>query len=78
MTISIEDANGRLAEVLERLADGPIILTRDELPVAQITRPDPKPEKAVGVRKLGTLKGTVLYMAPDFNDTPPGFEEYMP
>lgn len=28
-------------------------------------------------RQLGTLKGSVLYMAPDFDAIPEGFEEYV-
>ncbi|MBC7773954.1 MAG: hypothetical protein H7246_00845 [Phycisphaerae bacterium] len=28
-------------------------------------------------RKAGFAKGMTLYIAPDFDDTPPGFEEYM-
>ena len=28
--------------------------------------------------RFGTLKGTVLYIAPDFDDIPEGFEEYLP
>lgn len=33
--------------------------------------PSPKP------RQLGTLKGSVLHMAPDFDSIPEGFEEYV-
>ncbi len=29
-------------------------------------------------RKYGFAKGMTLYVAPDFDETPPGFEEYMP
>ena len=29
-------------------------------------------------RQLGTLKGTVRYIAPDFDEIPEGFEEYLP
>jgi len=76
MTVTVEHASTHLAEMIEQLANGPIVLTRDDVPVAQLAPPDPLPQR-VGVRQLGTMKGTVLYMAPDFNDTPEGFEEYM-
>ena len=29
-------------------------------------------------RQFGCGKGIFTYIAPDFDDTPPGFEEYMP
>ena len=29
-------------------------------------------------RRLGTLKGSVVSIAPDFDDVPPGFEDYLP
>lgn len=29
-------------------------------------------------RQFGCGKGIFTYVAPDFDDTPPGFEEYMP
>ena len=28
-------------------------------------------------RQFGFAKGLTIYIAPDFDDTPPGFEEYM-
>lgn len=31
-----------------------------------------------GLRRFGTLKGSVLSIAPDFDDVPPGFEDYLP
>ncbi|MEZ4960397.1 MAG: hypothetical protein R2830_11320 [Saprospiraceae bacterium] len=34
----------------------------------------PKPAK----RQYGFAKGMTLYIAPDFDETPEGFEEYMP
>ncbi len=37
------------------------------------TMPPQKP-----VRKAGWGKNVFLYVAPDFDDTPEGFEEYMP
>lgn len=29
-------------------------------------------------RQFGFAKGMISYVAPDFDETPPGFEEYMP
>jgi antitoxin (DNA-binding transcriptional repressor) of toxin-antitoxin stability system len=74
MTVSIQEAQADLLGLIRRLPPGEeLVLTADDQPVAKvIPTPTRKP------RKLGTLKGTVLYMAPDFDDTPAGFEEYMP
>ena len=74
-TVTLEDAQARLAELIARLQPGEeITITRDEKPVARIVgvaaadRPPPK---------FGTLKGTVLYMAPDFDAPLEDFKEYM-
>ncbi len=37
----------------------------------------PEGEPTLKKRKAGFAKGMVLYIAPDFDETPPGFEEYM-
>ncbi len=75
-TISLEEAQNHLAEIIEKLLPGEeVVLTRDDRPVATIratSPPEPTP------RKFGTLKGTILYIAPDFDDIPEGFEDYLP
>jgi len=72
-TVSIQEAQTNLSELIEKLSPGEeLIITRDETPVAVLRGTTPlKP------RQLGTLKGTVLYMAPDFDAIPEGFEEYV-
>jgi antitoxin (DNA-binding transcriptional repressor) of toxin-antitoxin stability system len=75
-TITLQHAQSHLAEIIDQLAPGEeIVLTRDNKPVATlraaVLSPTQKP------RQLGTLKGTVLYMAPDFDAIPEGFEEYV-
>ncbi|MDO8365601.1 MAG: hypothetical protein Q7T20_02305 [Saprospiraceae bacterium] len=37
----------------------------------------PEVEPPLKKRKYGFAKGMTLYIAPDFDETPPGFEEYM-
>ncbi len=75
-TIPLEQAEGHLAEIIDKLSPGEeIVLTRDDKPVATIKAaplPDPTP------RKFGTLKGTILFIAPDFDAIPEGFEVYLP
>ena len=74
--VTIEDAKARLAELIERLRPGEeIVITRNQAPVARLVA-DCKPlEKPA--RKLGTMSGTVLYMAPDFDEPLEDFKEYM-
>jgi antitoxin (DNA-binding transcriptional repressor) of toxin-antitoxin stability system len=75
-TIAVQEAEGHLAEIIERLPPGEeILLTRDDKPIATL-RATLEPERRVP--QLGTLKGTILYIAPDFDDIPEGFEDYLP
>jgi antitoxin (DNA-binding transcriptional repressor) of toxin-antitoxin stability system len=72
-TVSVEEAQARLAEIIAQLApEEEIVLTRDGKPVATLRAVPPKQPP-----RFGTLKGTVLYIAPDFDDIPEGFEEYL-
>lgn len=75
-TIPVQEAQSHLAEILAKMSPGDeIVITRDDKPIATIratpSTPSAKP------RQLGTLKGSVLYMAPDFDAIPEGFEEYV-
>jgi antitoxin (DNA-binding transcriptional repressor) of toxin-antitoxin stability system len=75
-TVSIEEAQAHLPELIDKLRAGEeIVITRDEHPVAKLT-------VQAGLKRMprqpGTLKGTVLYMAPDFNAPLEEFKEYMP
>jgi prevent-host-death family protein len=69
--ISLEEAQAKVAELIENLkADEEIVITRNKEPVARLVgggRP---------LRKLGTLQGTVKYMAPDFDAPLDDFGEY--
>jgi antitoxin (DNA-binding transcriptional repressor) of toxin-antitoxin stability system len=71
----IEQVDGHLAEVIEKLSPGEeIVLTRDQKPVATIRATAPLREPP----RFGTLKGSILYIAPDFDAIPEGFEDYLP
>lgn len=75
-TITVQEAQGRLGEIIERLSPGEeIVITRDDNAVATLRAVVPSPSQ--GARQLGTLKGSVRYMAPDFDAIPEGFEEYI-
>jgi antitoxin (DNA-binding transcriptional repressor) of toxin-antitoxin stability system len=75
-TVTLQEAQSHLAEIIEKLPIGEeIVITIDDKPVATLRATSspatPKP------RQLGTLRGSVLYMAPDFDAIPEGFEEYI-
>jgi antitoxin (DNA-binding transcriptional repressor) of toxin-antitoxin stability system len=74
-TATIEDVQARLPEILDKLAPGEeVVITRDGKPVAKLSGTTPT---ATTPHRLGTLKGTVLYMAPDFDAPLDDFKEYM-
>ena len=74
-TIPLEQADRALAEIVEKLPPGEeVVLTRGGEPVATI-----RAAAAVrGPRRLGTLQGSILSVAPDFDDVPAEFEDYLP
>lgn len=75
-TMPLDQAEGRLAEIVERLAPGEeIVFTRDDKPVATIRA---LPATPCEPPRFGTLKGSILYIAPDFDAIPEGFGDYLP
>ena len=75
-TITLQEAQHHLAEIIERLPPGEeIIITRDDKAVATIRATSPAGHRQP--RRLGTLRGSVRYLAPDFDAIPEGFEEYI-
>jgi antitoxin (DNA-binding transcriptional repressor) of toxin-antitoxin stability system len=75
-TVSLEEAQSRLAEILDTLPPGEeVLITRGDEPVATIRAVPAAPREGP---RFGTLKGTVLHMAPDFDAIPEGFEDYVP
>ena len=74
-TITVEEAQSKLKELIDKLAPGEeVIITENQQRVARLVgeRPARLPRPAPG---LG--KGSILYMAPDFDDPPDEFREYM-
>jgi antitoxin (DNA-binding transcriptional repressor) of toxin-antitoxin stability system len=73
-TMTVDEAQTKLKQLIGTLAPGDeVVLTENQEPVAKLVV-TPKPAE----RKLGTLKGTVLYMSPDFDAPLAEFREYMP
>ncbi len=74
--IAIDQAERHLSEIIGKLAPGEeVVLRRDDKPVATLRA---TPEKQRFVAQLGAMKGSVVYIAPDFDDIPDAFEEYLP
>jgi len=75
-TIALSELQTSLAEVVHRLLPGEeVIITEHDRPIARLLPAEAAQEPLP--RTPGTLKGTVLYMAPDFNDPLDDFKEYM-
>ena len=75
-TVTLKEAQSGLADIIHRLTPGDeVVITENDQPVARLVPTPPIPKKAH--RRLGTMKGTVLYMAPDFDAPLEDFTEYM-
>ncbi len=73
-SITLEDAQAKLPELIAGLgASGDILIESGGRAVAKLTAAEAPPAPK---RKLGTMRGSVLYVAPDFDALPEGFEEY--
>ena len=71
--IPIEEAQAKLPELIHALPPGEeVIITEDDLAVARLISATPS-----AARKLGTLRGTVTYIAPDFDAPLDDFSGYM-
>lgn len=73
--IPVEEAQATLKELIDKLAPGEeVILTQNQRPVAKLIGERsarlPRPAPGMG-------KGSILYMAPDFDEPMEEFREYM-
>jgi antitoxin (DNA-binding transcriptional repressor) of toxin-antitoxin stability system len=65
MTVTLQESQAHLPELIEQLHAGEeIVITRDQMPMARLVGETAQPARQ---RQPGTLKGSVLYMAPDFD-----------
>jgi antitoxin (DNA-binding transcriptional repressor) of toxin-antitoxin stability system len=75
-TMSVAQAEAQLIEMVEKLSAGDeIVFTGNGKLIATIRSPQLTGREPP---RLGTMKGTILYLAPNFDDIPEGFEEYLP
>ena len=71
--ITLEEAQAHLAELIAQLVPGEeVVITDNTQPVARLL-----PIKSQTQRKLGTMQGSVRYIAPDFDAPLDDFKEYM-
>ncbi len=74
-TVTIQEAQAQLADLVHRLNPGDeVVITENDEPVAKLARIEPK---AHWPCKAGSAKGTVHWMAPDFDAPLEEFKEYM-
>ncbi|HZU35864.1 MAG TPA: type II toxin-antitoxin system prevent-host-death family antitoxin [Gemmataceae bacterium] len=74
-SVTLTEAQATLRELIQSLAPGQeVVITENNQPVAKLV---PLKGGQRQPRRPGTLKGTVLYMAPDFDAPLEEFKEYM-
>ncbi len=75
-TMLVVQAQAHLMEIVRNLSpEEEIVLTGNATLIATIRSPQFTLREPP---RLGTLRGTILYIAPDFGDIPEGFEDYLP
>jgi prevent-host-death family protein len=75
-TISIEEAQAKLPDLIHRLHSGDeVVITENSLPVARLVATAVEPRQQP--RQPGTLRGSVVHMAPDFDAPLEEFRDYM-
>ena len=74
-TVTIQEAQTQLPDLICRLAPGDeVVITENGEPVAKLARAEPRTSWPC---KAGSAKGTVHWMAPDFDAPLEEFKEYM-
>lgn len=74
-TITVEEAQLNLKDLIHQLTSGQeIIITENQQPVARLVSELPKKQQRPAP---GLGKGSIIYMAPDFDAPLEEFREYM-
>jgi antitoxin (DNA-binding transcriptional repressor) of toxin-antitoxin stability system len=74
VAITVEEAQASLKELILNLAPGEEVVITDNLqPVAKLVGEQPKPPRPAP----GLGKGSILYMAPDFDEPIEEMKEYI-
>ena len=70
----VEESEVKLSELIDQLEPGDgFVITRDRTPVARLIG---VPKPSTTPRQLGSMRGTVTYMADDFNAPVADFKDY--
>lgn len=76
-TITIDDAQARLRDLIHQLAPGEeVVITENQQPVAKLIGEQSKPASPARPGP-GLCKGMITYMAPDFDAPLEDMKEYM-
>lgn len=71
--VNLAEAKARLSELVDKAAVGEeVVIAKDHKPVAKLTSLD----RPGHVRKPGSARGQI-WIAPDFDETPPEFADYL-
>lgn len=74
-SLTVQEAQAKLSELIHSLKPGDeVVITENDQPVARLV---PAEQRQHTPRRPGTLRGTVKYMAPDFDAPLDDFREYM-
>ena len=74
-SLTVQEAQAKLSELIQSLKPGDeIVITENDQPVARLVSTE---QRQQAPRRPGTLRGTVQYMAPDFDAPLEDFKEYM-
>ena len=76
VTITVDEAQAKLKDLIHQLSPGDeIIITENAQPVAKLVGEPAKPPKQRPAP--GMFPGSIIYMAPDFDEPLEEFKEYM-
>ncbi|MCC6123746.1 MAG: DUF2281 domain-containing protein [Pirellulales bacterium] len=75
-SLSIQEVQAKLPDLVHGLTLGDeVVIVENDRAVARIVPATGQPQRLP--RRAGTLRGTVLYMAPDFDAPLEDFKEYV-
>lgn len=74
-SLTVQEAQAKLSQLIHDLKPGDeVVITENDRPVARLVAAK---ERQRAARRPGTLRGTVTYVAPDFDAPLDDFAEYM-
>lgn len=74
---TIAQAKAHFSELVDKAVSGEeVIIARDNKPLLRLA-PISRTSPISGTRQPGSAKGLILHMAPDFDETPQDFADYV-